>query len=61
MREPIYGPEKLRLMHSQHRAILQAVRDGNAREAEARARDHIHAIRDAIAEALGSEGGSAPR
>lgn len=61
MREPIYGPEKLRLMHSQHQAILQAVRDGNVREAEARARDHIHDIRDAIAEALGSEGGSVPR
>jgi GntR family transcriptional regulator, rspAB operon transcriptional repressor len=56
MREPIYGPEKLQLMHSQHQAILNAVRDGNAREAETCARTHIHSIRDAIAEALGSEG-----
>jgi DNA-binding GntR family transcriptional regulator len=48
-------------MQSQHEAILQAVRDGNVRDAEARARDHIHDIRDAIAEALGSEGGSVPR
>jgi DNA-binding GntR family transcriptional regulator len=57
MREPIYGPDKLRLMQSQHQAILEAVRDGNVRDAEARARNHIHDIRDAIAEALGSEGG----
>jgi DNA-binding GntR family transcriptional regulator len=56
MREPIYGPEKLQLMQSQHVGILQAVREGNAREAEARARTHIHSIRDSIAEALGSEG-----
>jgi GntR family transcriptional regulator, glc operon transcriptional activator len=58
MREPIYGPEKLRLMQSQHQAILEAVRDGKVREAEARARDHIHDIRDSIAAALRSEGGS---
>jgi DNA-binding GntR family transcriptional regulator len=56
MREPIYGPEKLQLMQSQHQAILGAVRDGNAREAEASARMHIHSIRDSIATALGSEG-----
>jgi GntR family transcriptional regulator, rspAB operon transcriptional repressor len=61
MREPIYGPEKLRLMQAQHQAILKAVRDGNVRDAEARARDHIRDIRDAIAEALGSEGSSVPR
>jgi DNA-binding GntR family transcriptional regulator len=61
MREPIYGPEKLRLMQAQHQAILQAVRDGHVRDAEARARDHIRDIRDSIAEALGSEGGSVPR
>ena len=56
MREPLYGPEKLQLMQSQHQAILEAVRDGNARLAEANARTHIHYIRDSIAEALGSEG-----
>ena len=56
MREPIYGPEKLQLMQSQHQAILVAVRDGNPREAEASARAHIHSIRDSIAAALGSEG-----
>jgi GntR family transcriptional regulator, rspAB operon transcriptional repressor len=58
MREPIYGPEKLRLMQAQHQTILQAVRDGNVHTAEAGARDHIHDIRDAVADALGSEGGS---
>ncbi len=56
MREPLYGPEKLQLMQSQHEAIFDAVRDGNVREAETRARRHIHSIRDSIAEALGSEG-----
>jgi len=56
MREPIYGPEKLQLMQSQHHGILDAVRDGNVREAETRARTHIRSIRDSIAEALGSEG-----
>jgi DNA-binding GntR family transcriptional regulator len=59
MREPIYGPEKLLLMQTQHQAILAAVREGNIREAEASARTHIHSIRDSIAEALGSEGVSA--
>ena len=53
LREPIYGPEKLQLMQSHHRAIIDAVRDGNVREAETRARTHIHSIRDSIAEALG--------
>ena len=48
-------------MQSQHQAILQAVRDGNVRDAEARARDHIHDIRDAITEALGSESGAVSR
>lgn len=56
MREPIYGPEKLQLMQSQHRAILAAVREGNPRDAELQARAHIHSIRDSIAAALGSEG-----
>jgi DNA-binding GntR family transcriptional regulator len=55
MREPIYGPEKLQLMQSQHQAILDAVRDGKPRQAEDNARIHIHYIRDSIAEALGSE------
>jgi len=56
LREPLYGPEKLQLMQLQHQAIVDAVRDGNVREAETRARTHIHAIRDSIAAALGSEG-----
>jgi DNA-binding GntR family transcriptional regulator len=56
LREPLYGPEMLQLMQSQHLAILEAVRDGKAREAEAQARAHIHHIRDSVAEALGSEG-----
>ncbi len=55
MREPLYGPEKLQLMQSQHQAILRAVRDGNPGQAEGNARIHIHYIRDSIAEALGSE------
>lgn len=59
MREPLYGPDKLRLMQAQHQAILDAVRDGNAADAEVRAREHIHHIRDSIAEALHSEGGAA--
>jgi DNA-binding GntR family transcriptional regulator len=59
MREPIYGPEKLELMQSQHQAIVLAMRDGNVREAEVSARAHIHSIRDSIAEALGSEAVSA--
>jgi hypothetical protein len=59
MREPIYGPEKLRLMQLQHQAILQAVRDGNVPDAEAR--DHILDMRDAIAAALGSDGATVPR
>ncbi len=56
MREPIFGPETLQLMQSQHQAILDAVRDGNPRQAEANARTHIQYIRDSIAQALGSEG-----
>jgi DNA-binding GntR family transcriptional regulator len=56
MREPLFGPETLQLMQSQHRAILAAVREGNARQAEANARTHIQYIRDAISQALSSEG-----
>jgi DNA-binding GntR family transcriptional regulator len=56
LREPLYGPDKLQLMQLHHQAIVDAVRDGNVREAESRARTHIHSIRDSIAEALGSEG-----
>jgi DNA-binding GntR family transcriptional regulator len=56
MRDPLYGPDKLQLMQSQHQAIVEAVRSGHAREAEARARAHIQQIRDSIAEALASEG-----
>ncbi|MBV9892833.1 MAG: GntR family transcriptional regulator, partial [Chloroflexi bacterium] len=55
MREPIFGPETLQLMQSQHQAILDAVREANAKEAEASARTHIQYIRDSIAHALGSE------
>jgi DNA-binding GntR family transcriptional regulator len=56
MREPLYGPDKLRLMESQHKAILDAVRSGDADDAEKQARAHIYYIRDSIAQALGSEG-----
>jgi len=56
MREPIFGPETLQLMQSQHQAILAAVRDGQPAEAEASARTHIQYIRDSIAQALSSEG-----
>jgi DNA-binding GntR family transcriptional regulator len=59
MRDPLYGPDKLRLMQAQHQAILDAVRDGSTREAESAARAHIHHIRDSVADALGSEGQSA--
>jgi DNA-binding GntR family transcriptional regulator len=58
MREPLFGPETLQLMQSQHEAILDAVRDGNARQAETNARMHIQYIRDSIAQALASEGHS---
>ena len=58
LREPIYGPDQFRLMQTHHQSILEAVRDGNAREAEARTRAHIHSIRDSIAAVLGSEGGA---
>jgi DNA-binding GntR family transcriptional regulator len=56
LREPLYGPDRLQLMQSQHRGILDAIREGNAREAESRARAHIHHVRDSVAEALSSEG-----
>jgi DNA-binding GntR family transcriptional regulator len=56
MRQPLYGPDKLRLMQSQHAAILTAVREGKPEEAVAHTRAHIHEIRDAVAAALSSEG-----
>lgn len=56
MREPLFGPETLQLMQSQHTAILEAVRKGEGAQAEANARTHIQYIRDSIAAALGSEG-----
>jgi DNA-binding GntR family transcriptional regulator len=56
LKEPLYGPDKLALMQAQHQGILDSVRDGDPREAEARARAHIHHIRDSIARALSSEG-----
>jgi DNA-binding GntR family transcriptional regulator len=56
LREPLYGPEMLQLMQSQHLAILESARAGNARGAETHARAHIHHIRNSVAEALGSEG-----
>src|SRR3954447_22159089 len=34
MRDPLYGPANLRLMQAQRQGMLEAVRDGNAREAE---------------------------
>jgi DNA-binding GntR family transcriptional regulator len=60
MREPIFGPETLQLMQAQHQAILESVRKGEARQAEAHARTHIQYIRDAIAQALASEGEASP-
>jgi len=56
LREPLYGPDRLRLMQSHHQAIVDAVRAGDADAAEAHAREHIQHIRDSVAEALGSEG-----
>jgi DNA-binding GntR family transcriptional regulator len=56
LREPLYGPDQLQLMQSHHQAILDAVRAGDADAAEAHAREHIHHVRDSVAEALGSEG-----
>jgi DNA-binding GntR family transcriptional regulator len=56
LREPIYGPDMLRVMQAEHQRILEAVRDGRPREAETSARAHIRHIRDSIAEVLGSEG-----
>jgi DNA-binding GntR family transcriptional regulator len=56
LREPIYGPDKLGLMQQQHQGIVDAVRQGRVREAEARTRAHIRHVRDSIADALGSEG-----
>jgi len=56
LREPIYGPDMLRVMQAEHQRILEAVRDGRPREAETCARAHIRHIRDSIAEVLGSEG-----
>jgi DNA-binding GntR family transcriptional regulator len=56
LREPIYGPDRLRLMQAHHQAILDAVRAGDADSAEAHAREHIQHIRDSVAEVLGSEG-----
>ena len=60
MSEPLFGPETLQLMQSQHQAILAAVRDGSAREAEVNTRAHIQYIRDSISRALGSEGNASP-
>jgi DNA-binding GntR family transcriptional regulator len=56
LRDPIYGPETLLVMQSHHQEILEAVRHGNARQAEARARTHIRYIRDSVADVLGGEG-----
>ena len=56
LREPVYGPETLLVMQSHHHAILEAVRAGNARQAEARVRAHIRYVRDSVASVLGSEG-----
>jgi DNA-binding GntR family transcriptional regulator len=56
LREPLYGPERLRLMQSQHQAIVDAVQAGDADGAEACTREHIQHVRDSVAEALRSEG-----
>ena len=57
LREPIFGPDMLRVMLDEHRGIIDAVRTGTAAEAEAAARGHIHHIRDAIDQVLASEEG----
>ena len=56
LRDPLYGPETLLVMQSHHQGILEAVQNGNARLAEARARAHIRYIRDSVADVLGSAG-----
>ncbi len=56
LREPLYGPDRLRLMQSQHQAIVDAVRAGDADAAESCTREHIQHVRDSVAEALRSEG-----
>jgi DNA-binding GntR family transcriptional regulator len=56
LREPLYGPDRLRLMQSHHQQIVDAVRAGDADSAEARTREHIQHVRDSVAEALSSEG-----
>lgn len=56
LREPLYGPDRLRLMQTHHQAIVDAVRAGDADAAERHMREHILHVRDSVAEALGSEG-----
>jgi DNA-binding GntR family transcriptional regulator len=56
LREPLYGPDRLRLMQAQHQAIVDAVRAGDADTAESCTREHIQHVRDSVAEALRSEG-----
>jgi DNA-binding GntR family transcriptional regulator len=58
--EPLYGPDKRKLIIAHHRAILEAVSNGDADQAEAHAREHIHFIRDSVVEVLSSEGESTP-
>src|SRR5260370_22943486 len=53
LRDPIYRPQTLLLLQSHHRGILEAVRDGDARHADARERAHIHYHRDSRAAVLG--------
>ncbi|YAL83110.1 FadR/GntR family transcriptional regulator [Dermacoccaceae bacterium W4C1] len=44
--------------HSEHRQILEAVRDGDASVAETLTREHLSNIRDAIARAVDQEAGA---
>jgi DNA-binding GntR family transcriptional regulator len=53
LHDPIYGPDRRQLMQTHHLGIVSAVSRGNADEAEALTRAHLHFIRDSIAEVLG--------
>ncbi len=48
----IYLPGRPRVSHTEHRAIVEAVRAGDADRAEALSRGHILSVRDAVVGAL---------
>jgi DNA-binding GntR family transcriptional regulator len=56
LREPVFGTDMLSRLLDEHRRIIDAVCAGDAAEAEAAARGHIHHIRDGILHVLNSEG-----